>query len=62
MQKGEWKNGQNKHEYEKEEVDVEEDSEGTIGAHVNDELRIMDKNSNFQEMLQEDAITILFSE
>ena len=44
-------NGQNNYEYEKEEEDIEEDCEGTIRVHVNDELRIVDKNSNFQEML-----------
>ena len=30
--------------------------------HVNDELRIIDKNSNFQETLHEEAIIIVFSE
>ena len=52
----------NKHECEKEEDDIEEYCEGTIVVHVNDKLLIIGKNSNFQEMLQEDAIRIVFSE
>ena len=41
-------NGQNKHECEKEEEDIEEACEGIIGVNVNDKLRIIDKNNNFQ--------------
>ena len=60
--KRQWKNSQNKYEYEKEEEDTEEAWEGTIGVHANEKLRIIDKNSNFQQTLQEEAIRIVFSE
>ena len=33
-----------------------------IGVFVNDKLRIVDKNCNFQEMIQEEVIRIVFSE
>ena len=55
-------NGQNKCEHEKEDKKIEERSEGTIGVHGNDELLILGTNRNFQAMIQEDAIRIVFSE
>ena len=56
------KNGQNKYEYEKEEEEIEVQCEGVIGLFVNNTLRIIDKNSNFQETHQEDLRIIVFSE
>ena len=55
-------NGQNKYEYEKEEEEIEVQCEGVIGVFVNNKLRIIDTNSDFQEIPQEDLEIIVFSE
>ena len=55
-------NGQNKYEYEKEEEVIEVQCKGVIGVFVNNKLRIIDTNSDFQEIPQEDFEIIVFSE
>ena len=52
-------NGQNKYEHEKEVDEIEEYCEGTIGVCVNDKLRVVCTNSNFQEIIHEDVVRIV---
>ena len=53
---------QNKHEYEKEDEEIDDQSAGVIGAFVNDKLRTIDRNCDFQEIHQEDTSRIVFAE
>ena len=55
-------NIQDKHEYEKEAEEIEDNSQGVIRVFINNTLRIIDRNCNFQHMHQEDASRFVFND
>ena len=62
MQKERENNSQNKYECEKEDKEIDDQSEGVIRAFVNNKLRIANRKFNFQQKHQEDASRIFFNE